>query len=113
MKPGFFSELRDAVTPRAATLVLAVLGLQLGFIASYVGAFHHPAPHGIPVAVVVPGEASKVLAGLNGLPGAPLAAHPVAGEAQGRGEIMDRVASAVFLLSASGLNDELLTTSAD
>lgn len=113
MKPGFYSELRDAVTPRAAALVLAVLGLQLAFIASYIGAFHQPKPHQIPVAVVVPGAATTVLASLNGMPGTPLAAHLVASEAQGRGEIMNRVSSAVFLLSASGQNDELLTTSAD
>ena len=113
MKPGFFSELRGAVTPRAAALLLAVLGLQLGFIASYVGAFHHPGPHAIPVALVAPGDAGTVLAGLNGLPGSPIAAHLVEDEAQGRGEILDRAASAVFVLSGSGMNDELLTTSAD
>lgn len=113
MKPGFFSELRDAVTPRAAALVVTVLGLQLGFIASYLGAFHHQRPHEIPVAVVLPGDAGKALAALNGLPGTPLAAHLVADEAQGRGEILDRVSAAVFILSGTGTNDELLTTSAD
>ena len=113
MKPGFFSELRAAVTPRAAALVLAVLGLQLGFIASYIGAFHHPRPHEIPVAVVVSGDATKALAALNGLPGSPFVAHLVADEAQGRGEILDRVSSAAFILSGTGTNDELLTTSAD
>jgi hypothetical protein len=42
--PGFTAELRDALTPRALLLV-AVLGLQLGFILSYLGAFHSPSPH--------------------------------------------------------------------
>ena len=112
MKAGFSSELRDAVTPRAAALVLAVLGLQLAFLASYIGAFHHPKPHEIPVAVVVPGDAITVLEQLNGLPGTPLSAHLVASEAQGRGEIENRVASAVFILSGTGVNDELLVASA-
>ncbi|MEV7360620.1 hypothetical protein [Kitasatospora sp. NPDC091276] len=52
---GFAAELRDAVSVRAVVLVLGVFALQLGFVLSYMGAFHAPAPHRIPVAVAPPG----------------------------------------------------------
>jgi len=61
---------RDGVTPRAGALVLAVLALQLAFIGSYIGAFHEPTPHRIPVAVAAPPEALDDLVGkLDRLPG--------------------------------------------
>jgi hypothetical protein len=42
-------------TPRAVTLVLLpALILTLAFAFSYVGAFHDPTPHQVPVAVVGP-----------------------------------------------------------
>jgi hypothetical protein len=53
------AELRDAVTPRAFVLVTGVLVLQLGFILSYIGAFHHPTPHRIRLAVVAPAPAAQ------------------------------------------------------
>jgi hypothetical protein len=39
---NFTEELRDAITKRAVLLVLGVLGLQVLFIVSYVGALHSP-----------------------------------------------------------------------
>lgn len=47
---GFLAEIKDAVTTRAALLVLGVLALQLAFVTSC-GAFHHPKPSEIPIAV--------------------------------------------------------------
>jgi len=49
---GFWAEWRDAVSPRTVALHFGVLLLQLAFILSYVGAFHSPQPHQIPLAVV-------------------------------------------------------------
>jgi hypothetical protein len=47
--------------------------LQTGFILSYVGAFHSPAPHGIPLAVVAPAsESGPLVTRLNLIPSAPL-----------------------------------------
>jgi len=54
-------------TPKAVALVLIpALVLTVAFAFSYVGAFHDPAPHQVPVDVVGPPE---VAAQLNGLPG--------------------------------------------
>jgi hypothetical protein len=46
-RPSIADDLRDAIAPRTVLLVTGVLLLQLGFILSYVGAFHTPgtAPH--------------------------------------------------------------------
>jgi hypothetical protein len=76
--PGFFTELFDAVTARTVLLVIGVLLIQLGFVLSYVGAFHRPTPHQIPVAVVAPAQISgHVVTELSGLPGRPLSATAV------------------------------------
>ena len=62
-----------APTPKAVTLVLVpALVLMLAFAFFYVGAFHDPTPHHVPVAVVGP---PAVSAQLNQLPGDPLDAH--------------------------------------
>ena len=52
---------RDAIAPRTLALGLGVLLLQLGFILSYLGAFHSPTPHRIPVEVVAPAQAAGQL----------------------------------------------------
>jgi hypothetical protein len=59
-----------APTPKAVALVLLpALLLMLAFAFSYVGAFHEPTPHDVPLAVVGP---SSVAAQLDSLPGHPL-----------------------------------------
>ncbi len=45
---NFRRELSEAIAPRTVVLVFGALLLQLGFIASYVGAFHDPEPHRVP-----------------------------------------------------------------
>ncbi|WP_208036387.1 DUF3533 domain-containing protein [Streptomyces cyanogenus] len=110
---GFLAELRDAVSFRAFGLVLGGLLIQLAFTVSYLGAFHSPTPHRIPVAVVAPGEASvQIVAKLNGLDGDPVKATAVAGESAARERIMDRRADAAFLFNATGTKDTLLVASA-
>lgn len=67
------AELKSAVTPRAALLVIGVFALQLLFITSYVGALHNPKPRDVPFGVVAPPQVSAQLVGqLEGLPGEPL-----------------------------------------
>jgi hypothetical protein len=62
-----------APTPKAIALVLLpALVLMLAFAFSYVGAFHDPTPHKVPVAVV---GSPAVAARLDRLPGAPLDAR--------------------------------------
>jgi hypothetical protein len=65
-RPGLRAELADAVTARTVAMVAAVLLLQLGFILSYVGAFHSPKPHHISLAVIAPTQAAENLNGIAG-----------------------------------------------
>lgn len=106
----------EVITVRAAAMLLGVFILQLGFIASYIGAFHSPTPRDIPVAVVAPAGASQtagtqVAGQLNSLKNHPLDATTVATESAARQQLNDRDVAGVLLLG-SGTKDELLVASA-
>ncbi|MGA4842891.1 DUF3533 domain-containing protein [Streptomyces sp. G45] len=108
----FADELKSAVTPRAALLVLGVLALQLLFITSYVGALHHPKPKDVPFAVVAPGPAAdQTKDQLARLPGAPLDPRVVKDEATARDQIMDREIDGALIVDPQGTNDTLLVAS--
>ncbi|MEV6928681.1 hypothetical protein AB0M46_29900 [Dactylosporangium sp. NPDC051485] len=105
--------MRDGVTPRAGALVLAVLALQLAFIASYIGALHEPTPHRIPVAVAAPPEALDDLIGkLDRLPGEPLDARPAFSEDAARRMIDEREVYGAFIVSNTDATDRLIIASA-
>ena len=75
-------------TPKAVTLaLLPALVLTLAFAFSYVGAFHDPTPHQVPVAVVGP---PVVAAQLDRLPGDPLDARQASSRADALSQIDDR-----------------------
>jgi hypothetical protein len=75
-------------TPKAAALVLLpALVLTLAFAFSYVGAFHDPTPHHVPVAVVGP---PAVAAKLDRLPGDPLDARQASSRPEAISQIDDR-----------------------
>lgn len=124
VRRGFGAELRDAVTPRAAALVIAVLGIQLGFIASYVGAFHHPTPHDIPVAVTVADgvpaaqrpaartEVGQTVTRLSALPGSPVQASAADSVGAARSRLGDRGVDGVLVLNPVGSRDQLLVAGA-
>jgi hypothetical protein len=77
-----------APTPKAVALVLIpALVLMLAFAFSYVGAFHDPTPHHVPVAVAGP---PAVAAQLDRLPGAPLDARRAASRGDALSQIDDR-----------------------
>ena len=77
-----------APTPKAVALVLLpALVLMLAFAFSYVGAFHDPTPHNVPVAVVGP---PAVAAQLDALPGDPLDARQASSRADALSQIDDR-----------------------
>lgn len=110
---GVVRELRDAVTPRSAMVVLGVLLLQLGFALSYMGAFHAPHPHRVPVVVVAPPSVQQTaVARLNALPGEPLHATAVADAAEARKRLLERHTDAAFLLDPRAPADTLLVASA-
>jgi hypothetical protein len=97
-------------------LVIGILAIQLGFIASYLGAFHNPKPHRVSIAVAAPAGASpdlanQVAARLNTLPGAPLDAQVVPDEAAARQEMAWRRVYGAYLPAVEG-PDRLLVSSA-
>ncbi|MDX2563632.1 DUF3533 domain-containing protein [Streptomyces sp. TX20-6-3] len=105
-------ELKSAVTPRAALLVIGVFALQLLFITSYVGALHHPEPRDVPFGVVAPQRVSTQLVGqLDRLPGAPLDPRSVADEATARNQILNRDIDGALIVDPAGSTDTLLVAS--
>ncbi|MEU8562458.1 DUF3533 domain-containing protein [Streptomyces cyaneofuscatus] len=108
----FVDEVKNAVTPRAALLVIGVLGLQLLFIASYVGALHKPKPTDVAFGVVAPQQMSqKLITQLDGLPGGPLDPRTVSSEAEAREQIMNRDIDGALIVSPEGSTDTLLVAS--
>jgi len=109
-RQGFFGELWDAVAPgRTFALVIAVLLIQLGFVFSYVGAFHHPTPHGVPIALVAPAQVSGRLVGeLNAIHGHPLHATAVRDQAVGRTLLRHGSISGLLIVNPTGKTDALL-----
>lgn len=111
-QPGFLDEVKDAVSVRTFTLVVGVLLLQLAFILSYVGAFHSPKPHEIPIAVVAPAQVSAQLVDqLNKIGSDPVRATAVADEATARGQLEAGATSGVLVVNPTGTQDTLLVAS--
>ncbi|MFJ7780247.1 DUF3533 domain-containing protein [Streptomyces yangpuensis] len=110
---GFLAEIKDAVTTRAALLVLGVLALQLAFITSYIGAFHHPKPSEIPIAVTAPAAAvaERSAQQLGALPGDPLDPRVVEGEAAARAQVENRDVDGALIIDPAGGTDRLLVAS--
>lgn len=94
-------------------LAAAVLILQLGFILSYVSAFHQPTPHAIPIAVVTEAGLPEGLETdrLNAIDGAPLEARTAADTAEVRSLLRDRDIIGAYVVGANG-TDTLITASA-
>ncbi|MBT2529479.1 DUF3533 domain-containing protein [Streptomyces sp. ISL-99] len=108
----FLDEVKNAVTPRAALLVIGVLALQLLFIASYVGALHNPKPKDVPFAVVAPEQsAGQLVDRLGALPGTPLDPRTVADEATARRQIMNRDIDGALIVDPASKTDTLLVAS--
>ncbi|SDJ94852.1 DUF3533 domain-containing protein [Streptomyces indicus] len=130
-KTGFLHEVKDAVSLRTALLVLGVLAVQLAFIASYIGAFHKPKPHEIPIAVAVaapaqlppdPAQAAaakkqleaardQAVERLSNLPGKPLKPSASSSEANALSRIMDRGVDGALIIDPQGTQDKLLVAS--
>jgi hypothetical protein len=109
----FLAEFRDAVSVRTITLIAGVLLLQLGFILSYVGAFHSPKPHRIPIAVVAPQQVSaRAIAQLNAVAATPLDATAANSAQQATQRIKDGSIPAALIVNPSASTDTLLVASA-
>ncbi|MFF8600318.1 DUF3533 domain-containing protein [Streptomyces sp. NPDC015232] len=106
------AELKSAVTPRAALLVVGVFALQLLFITSYVGALHHPKPTDVPFGVVAPPQvAGTLVTRMDALPGDPLDARTVPDPATAREQIMNRDIDGALIVDPRGRTDTLLVAS--
>ncbi|TQF03460.1 DUF3533 domain-containing protein [Kitasatospora acidiphila] len=111
--PGFISELKDAVTGRTAALVIGTLLLQLGFIASYVGALHHPTPHRLSIGVVAPPQLQpRVIGALGQVPNDAVKPVAVADQATAVGRIKDQKIYAALVVDPTGTQDTLLVANA-
>jgi hypothetical protein len=87
--------------PKAVAIVLVPAWvLMLAFAFSYVGAFHDPRPHNVPVAVVGP---PAVRSQLDGLPSDPLDARQAASRADALSQIDDREVYGAYDAPASRL----------
>ncbi|MEN8653104.1 DUF3533 domain-containing protein [Streptomyces sp. 21So2-11] len=105
-------EVKTAVTPRTALLVIGVLALQLLFIASYVGALHNPKPKDVAFGVVAPARADTQLVDqLRNLPGNPLDPRTVEDEATARDQIMHRKIDGALIVDPASKRDTLLVAS--
>jgi len=109
---GLVGELRDAVAPRTVLLVVGVLLVQLAFVASYVGAFHHPTPHDVSLGVVAPaGQAQQVVKRLDAVDGHPVAPEVVADRATAVQRIKSADLAAALVVDPSSTTDELVVAS--
>jgi hypothetical protein len=110
----FTEELRDAITKRAVILVLGVLGLQVLFIISYVGALHSPAPSRVPFDLVAPASVAGPLSSrLNGLPGQPLSVTVTDTAGQAHRAVLNRDVYGALIVNPdpAGTRDTLLIAS--
>ena len=106
---SFLAEFLDAFDRRTFLLVIAVLLIQVGFVFSYVGAFHHPSPHRVPIAIVAPAQISGHLVGeLNAIHGRPLYASTVADETIGRTLLRHGSTSGLLIINPAAKTDALL-----
>jgi hypothetical protein len=106
-------EIRDAVAPRTVLLVVGVLLLQLGFILSYVGAFHAPKPQRIGMVLVAPAQvAPQLVSRLNAIPGGPIRVKAVADVGAAQQLIRTARTSGALVINVSGSQDTLYVTSA-
>lgn len=112
-RPSVWSEITDAITLRSALLVIATLGLGIGFILSYVGGLHHPAPRNLPFDVVAPAAVQpQAVAGLAALPGQPLAPRLIPDAATACSRVVDRTSTGALVVDPASTTDTLYVASA-
>jgi hypothetical protein len=81
---------------RAGALLVGVLAISTAFIASYVGALHEPAPHGVPVGVVRGDDTAQALVTSIGERGGGLGVRVYGSPAEARRALGDREVYAVL-----------------
>ncbi|MFT4262618.1 MAG: DUF3533 domain-containing protein [Nocardioides sp.] len=108
----FRRELADAISPRTVILVAGTLLLQLGFIASYVGAFHDPEGHDVPIGVVASAQtAQQIVAQLEQEDADGIDARAISDRSTAVEQIESGDLAAALAVDESGTQDELLVAS--
>ncbi|KAA6222753.1 ABC transporter permease [Streptomyces albofaciens JCM 4342] len=106
---SFLGEVKDAVSARAALLMIGVLALTALFIASYAGAFHSPKPKDVALAVVAPQQLSgQLVERLDKLPGSPLDPRAASSEADATRQLKERDIDGALIVDPRGSTDKLL-----
>jgi hypothetical protein len=102
------------VAMTGAIVLLAAAVLQLAFVGSYVGAFHNPLPHSVPVDLVAPYTIAPALTGqLDLLPGTPLKIRQAASAAVARDDIASRRVYGFFEPHSKGPDTLAIATAAN
>lgn len=109
----FDARVRDVLSPRQVGILIGCLLLQVLFIASYVGAFHHPDPSGLAVDVVAPEQAqAQITRQLNAIDGSPLESRAVASRGIAEEHLRSGESAAAYVYNPSGTKDTLLVSGA-
>jgi hypothetical protein len=109
---GLLEDLKDAVALRTVLLVVGVLLIQLAFVASYVGAFHHPTPHHVDLGVVAPqAQAAQLKQQLGAIDGHPLAPELVTDRDTAVRRIKTADLTAALVVDTTSTTDELIVAS--
>ncbi len=97
---------------RTVVMIVGVALLSVGFVLSYLGAFHDPTPHRVPLALVAPAEVSgQLVDDINAIPGRPLEATAVDDESTARRQLERAETDGVLIIDTSGTQDTLLVAS--
>ncbi|HEX3802610.1 MAG TPA: hypothetical protein VHV75_07220 [Solirubrobacteraceae bacterium] len=107
-RDGFVTQLLDEFVSPTFFLVFGVLLIQLAFVYSYVGAFHHPEPHRVPIVVAAPAQVSaRAVQTLNSIPGSPVKATPVATPAAALRDVRQGSTDGALSVDSSSATDTL------
>lgn len=108
----FRREVAESIAPRTVVLVIGTLLLQLGFIASYVGAFHDPQGHDVRVGIVASqATAEGLMAKLESQEKGAVEASVVSTRALAAQQVKDGDLTAAIVIDESGTQDELIVAS--
>lgn len=98
---------------KVAVFIAAILCVQLGFILSYVGAFHAPVASRIAVAVVAPAAVrGEVVSRLNAIPGSPVLASAASSADAATAALRRGDTSGIYTVDATGSTDTLTIATA-
>ena len=112
---GIRFDIRDAITLRAFLLVVATVGLGLGFVVSYVGALHSPRLQNLPITVVSdnPQVTGQLVSRLeSSVPRGTIVPSAGTSIAAATEQVKERKTGAAFVYELSGTQDTLIVASA-